>query len=61
MAIVGALGPVTTIVLGYLGLEEIMTPLQMVGALLVLIEVVVISLRQPTAGGKQQAPGSNEA
>ena len=49
MAIVGALGPVTTIVLGYLGLEEIMTPLQMVGALLVLIGVVVISLKPQAA------------
>lgn len=45
VAIIGALGPVTTIVLGYLGLEEVMTPLQLAGAGLVLIGVVVISLR----------------
>jgi drug/metabolite transporter (DMT)-like permease len=48
VAIVGALGPVTTIVLGWLGLEEIMTPLQILGSALVLVGVVVISLR-PTA------------
>ena len=45
VAIIGALGPVTTIVFGYLGLEEIMTPLQLAGSALVLIGVVVISLR----------------
>jgi drug/metabolite transporter (DMT)-like permease len=49
VAIVGALGPVTTIVFGYLGLEEIMTPLQMAGAALVLVGVVVISLRPSAA------------
>ena len=45
VAIVGAMGPVTTIALGWLGLEEIMTPLQMLGSALVLVGVVVISLR----------------
>ncbi len=45
VAIVGALGPVTTIVLGYLGLEETMTLLQLAGSALVLVGVVVISLR----------------
>jgi len=45
VAIIGALGPVTTIVFGYLGLEEIMTPLQLAGSALVLVGVVVISLR----------------
>lgn len=49
VAIVGALGPVTTIAFGYLGLEEIMTPLQLAGAALVLVGVVVISVR-PRAG-----------
>ncbi len=43
VAIVGALGPVTTIAFGYLGLEEIMTPLQLAGSALVLVGVVVIS------------------
>lgn len=45
VAIIGALGPVTAIVLGYLGLDEIMTPLQIAGAALVLVGVVVISLK----------------
>ncbi len=45
VAIIGALGPVTTIVFGYLGLEEVMTPLQLAGSALVLVGVVVISLR----------------
>jgi len=45
VAIIGALGPVTAIVLGYLGLDEIMTPLQIVGSALVLVGVVVISIK----------------
>ena len=45
VAIIGALGPVTTIAFGWLGLEEVMTPLQIAGSVLVLIGVVVISLR----------------
>ena len=45
VAIIGALGPVTTIVFGWLGLEETMTPLQLAGAALVLVGVVVISLK----------------
>lgn len=45
VAIVGALGPVTTVAFGYLGLDEVMTPLQIVGSALVLIGVVVISLK----------------
>lgn len=53
VAIVGALGPVTTIVLGYLGLEEVMTPLQLAGSALVLAGVVVISLRPAAPAGKR--------
>jgi len=45
VAIIGALGPVTAIVLGYLGLDETMTPLQIVGSALVLVGVVVISIK----------------
>ena len=45
VAIIGALGPVTAIVLGYLGLDELMTPLQILGSGLVLFGVVVISLK----------------
>jgi drug/metabolite transporter (DMT)-like permease len=40
---------VTAIVLGYLGLDEIMTPLQIAGSALVLIGVVVISLKPRSA------------
>ncbi len=45
VAIIGALGPVTAIVLGYLGLDEVMTPLQIIGSGFVLVGVVVISLK----------------
>ena len=45
VAIIGALGPITTIAFGWLGLEELMTPLQLAGCALVLVGVVVISLR----------------
>jgi drug/metabolite transporter (DMT)-like permease len=51
VAIIGALGPVTTIAFGWLGLEEVMTPLQLAGSALVLVGVVVISLR-PAAPAK---------
>jgi drug/metabolite transporter (DMT)-like permease len=51
VAIIGALGPVTTIAFGWLGLEEVMTPLQLVGAALVVIGVIVISLK-PAAPAK---------
>lgn len=45
VAIIGALGPVTAILLGYVGLDEIMTPLQIAGAALVLVGVVAISMK----------------
>lgn len=45
VAIVGALGPVSTISLGWLGLEEVMTPLQLGGVGLVLAGVLAVSLR----------------
>ena len=45
VAIIGALGPVTAIFLGYVGLDELMTPLQVAGALLVLVGVVAISIK----------------
>ena len=53
VAIIGALGPVTTIVFGWLGLEEVMTPLQLAGAALVLVGVVVISLKPPVPAKAQ--------
>ncbi|MCC7486564.1 MAG: DMT family transporter [Burkholderiales bacterium] len=46
VAIVGALGPITTIAFGWLGLEEVMTPLQLAGSALVLVGVVAISLKR---------------
>jgi drug/metabolite transporter (DMT)-like permease len=55
VAIIGALGPVTTIAFGYLGLEEVMTPQQLAGSLLVLVGVVVISLR-PASGARKGSP-----
>jgi drug/metabolite transporter (DMT)-like permease len=51
VSIIGAFGPVTAIVLGYLGLEEVMTPLQIAGTALVLVGVVAVSLR-PAAPAK---------
>jgi drug/metabolite transporter (DMT)-like permease len=45
VAIVGALGPVSTIALGWIGLEEAMTPLQLAGVGLVLIGVLAVSVR----------------
>jgi len=52
VAIVGALGPVTTIAFGYVGLEEIMTPLQLMGSALVLAGVVIISLKPEARPGQ---------
>jgi drug/metabolite transporter (DMT)-like permease len=52
VAIIGALGPVTTIAFGWLGLEEVMTPLQLAGAALVLVGVVVISLKSAAPASK---------
>ncbi len=49
VAIIGALGPVTAIFFGWLGLEEAMTPLQIAGTALVLVGVVVISLKPAAA------------
>ena len=46
VAIVGALGPVSTIFLGWIGLEEVMTPVQIAGVALVLAGVLAVSLRK---------------
>jgi drug/metabolite transporter (DMT)-like permease len=48
VAMVGALGPVTTLFFGYIGLEEILTLLQVLGAALVLAGVLLVTLR-PTS------------
>jgi len=45
VAIIGAAGPITTIFLGWIGLEEHMTPLQIVGAVLVLGGVMLVTIR----------------
>jgi drug/metabolite transporter (DMT)-like permease len=45
VAIMGALGPVSTIALGWLGLDERMTAMQMGGAALVLIGVLLVSVK----------------
>lgn len=46
VALVGALGPVTTIFFGWVGLDERMTPIQLAGAALVLLGVLLVSLRR---------------
>lgn len=45
-ALIGALGPVSAIVLGWLGLDEVLTPAQMAGALLVLVGVVLVTAKR---------------
>ena len=45
VAIIGAAGPVTTIFLGWLGLEERMTLLQIIGAVLVLAGVLLVTIK----------------
>jgi len=48
VAIIGAAGPVTTIFLGWLGLEERMTLLQIIGAVLVLAGVLLVTIKPET-------------
>jgi drug/metabolite transporter (DMT)-like permease len=45
VAIIGAAGPATTILFGWIGLEETMTPLQIAGAVLVLAGVMLVTIR----------------
>ncbi len=45
VALFGALGPVTTIFFGWLGLDEAMAPVQLAGAALVLAGVVLVTLK----------------
>jgi len=49
VALFGALGPVTTLFFGWLGLDEIMTPVQLAGAALVLAGVVLVTLKAARA------------
>lgn len=48
-AVLGMLGPVTTIVFGYIGLEERLTLLQGVGAIAVMIGVLIVTLKPKSA------------
>jgi drug/metabolite transporter (DMT)-like permease len=52
VAIIGADEPVTTILFGCLGLEENMTLLQIAGAELVLVGVILVSLKVEPATTK---------
>jgi len=45
VALFGALGPVTTLFFGWMGLDEVMTPVQLAGAVLVLAGVVLVTLK----------------
>jgi len=45
VALMGALGPVTTIFFAWLGLDEVMTPVQLAGAALVLAGVMLVTLK----------------
>jgi drug/metabolite transporter (DMT)-like permease len=45
VALYGALGPVTTIFFGWMGLDEIMTPVQLAGAALVLGGVLLVTIK----------------
>jgi drug/metabolite transporter (DMT)-like permease len=49
VALLGALGPVSTIALGYLGLDEVMTAWQVGGGVLVLAGVLLVTLRPAVA------------
>lgn len=46
VAMIGALGPVSVIVVSYFGLDEVMTPLQLCGAVLVVLGVVMVSAQR---------------
>jgi drug/metabolite transporter (DMT)-like permease len=52
VAIIGAAGPVTTIFLGWLGLEESMSLLQVGGAALVLAGVSMVTIKPRRAGSE---------
>jgi drug/metabolite transporter (DMT)-like permease len=45
VAMLGALGPVATVFLGWVGLDESLTPLQVLGGALVLGGVILVSVR----------------
>jgi len=45
VALFGALGPMTTVFFGWMGLDEVMTPVQLAGAALVLAGVALVTLK----------------
>ncbi|HEV7369521.1 DMT family transporter [Arenibaculum sp.] len=49
VALLGALGPVSAIGLGWLGLEEVLTGVQVLGAVLVLAGVMLVTVGRPAA------------
>ena len=50
VAMFGSLGPVTTVFFGFLGLDEMMSLMQGVGAILVLAGVVLVSIKPAGTG-----------
>jgi drug/metabolite transporter (DMT)-like permease len=49
VSLIGGLGPLVAIVLGYVGLDEAMTVLQFCGAALILAGVMIVSVRPARA------------
>jgi len=45
-SIVGSIGPISTIILAYLFLDEKLTLLQIVGAIIVIVGIVVVSINK---------------
>ena len=45
VSLIGGLGPLMAILLGYIGLDEAMTPLQFCGAALILAGVMIVSVK----------------
>ena len=56
VAIIGAAGPVTTLFLGWLGLEESMSLLQVGGAALVLAGVSTVTIKPRSQGAGSELP-----
>jgi drug/metabolite transporter (DMT)-like permease len=50
VSLIGGLGPLVAIVLGYIGLDEAMTVLQFCGAALILAGVMIVSVRPARPG-----------
>jgi drug/metabolite transporter (DMT)-like permease len=50
VSLIGGLGPLVAILLGYIGLDEAMTALQFCGALLILAGVLIVSVKPAKAG-----------